>query len=762
MFLDSNNCYYIDSTGLYVYWPEIGKVLFYAEKKGKTLKFVTLELDDDNQTLKYTGSTKGLMGLTKHITLFFKSQNTNEFFANFYITERKNKMELMKKRGQVDYLLVSKQSVKPGHISKVEYRIVRIDWGKQEIKYYGDEATFEVNGYIIPEAYPLDKKFSIYEIDSQIPSKPIPQEFINQLARNGNGHALLITAELDDIQTTSVNPGPGSSFFFLVKHMKKCKLFPDRYSEEKINNILNVLDSSILKDKWLEGVLASDDLKHYLTDMSSLAKDVHLERLVADPRSDKSTVYKYIINDASQLDRCNYSFNFDTEDIEFKFSKDLFAPQSENATALTNVKIANCGADNCYFIVKNRKGLQFGLRLSSNIYLQSDYGIYNLIIENLINCIIHFYFTNPILLGIGAYSIKEKLPEISAVLRFGFIKVNFTNSENEQLTGYIPYTLTEHKPEYITLSRYISKMCETNQDTMLTECEVEDFIKKILTYVYNFYVIARPYFKFNHNDFKTNNILINPDTNKIYIIDFGYAQINFYNGNRTFNLSNRIDFFEDKQGEYNFLVKNMNDIYSTDHDIETLLYWLINPYEFYDKSTKLNNKNPSNAKKFDYHRKVSAILGLMTPFTKTRPQASRDVKSVLGNYLYKCSNQNYPICLIEYRLYQMYTLFILKSSCSYEQFLINKDEANPYLKYFLEFNEDTYLKYQEFVSELTRCVQSTEPPMPAKSSTTAPAPGVLEVGAAVANPFSGGSIKKTKKYKNIKTKKAKTKQKYNK
>ena len=562
-----------------------------------------------------------------------------------------------------------------------------------------------------------------------------------------------------------------SNFDALVVHMKKSGLFPASYTSEQINVILDVLDSSILKNRWIETIKANDQVLTYLENISINSTQANLLKLVPkQTTNEKDTAYQYIINDMEQFKNSSaftssFTVNIPTNtgsNIDFNFNRALLlASQSQNNSERAEFKISNCGADNCYYIVEDDKKNQFGLRLSANVYLESDYGIYNLIIENLINCILHFYFTNSALLGEGEgdKSIEKKLPEISAVLRFGFIKVPFTNLDNQELIGYIPYTLTEYKPTYKTIMSQILELCEQPPD----KCKIEKFIKNILAQVYNFYVIARPYFKFNHNDFKTNNILINTETGKIYIIDFGYSQINFSNGKRTFNLTNRLDYFENYYGtlaEYQFLITNINDIYTTDNDIETLLFWLINPYEFYNKTTKLNDKNARYANTFSYHKIAKYILEFMSPITQSKPKAARDSKSLLGYYLYKCPHLRSPISLIEYRLYQLYILLKRVSSeeCRYEPLLIDKYDRNkPYIKYFLGSNDAKYLECRQFIYELTECAKLIDMPVPITKTIGPVSTTNLEAsansGTQGLNILLGGSNRKTKTNKNAKKRK---------
>ena len=780
MFLDSNNCYYIDGIGIYVFWPEIGKILFYEEKtKDKTLSFDNIILEEDSGISKlvfinckpdqgerrsFTGKLKAFC--KRNVDILFYSQNSNNLFNIFFQTEREQKTELLKQRKQIDYLLVIKSSKSTLHTSKEEPRILRIDWANNIIKYYGEDAVFQINDFIVPREVPLDSRFPVYDIDSRM-TKPHNSNYQKQLISNGHGHALLKPQELNDSQT---------DFSTLVEYLKRAGFFPAEYTIEKINKIFDILDSSILKNKWIDTIRTyiSDDsrlIPAYLDAISLTLTQAQTNLQKITPimtLDEKTTAFQYFINDLEQIGDTythTYDVNIPTNVgsiINFNFNKDKLL-SSQNNSEKSKYKVANCGADNCYFTVNDNTGSKFGLRISSNIYLSEDYGIYNSIIENLINAIMYFYFTNSALL-----EYKNKLPEISAVLKFGFIKVPFTTIDDIQLEGYIPYTLSEHRPTYKTIMNEINLLSDLALDIDKEfPCYIEKYIKNILAQVYNFNVIARPYFKFSHNDFKTNNILIDTSQSdkppKIYIIDFGYAQINFSNGNRTYNLTNRINFYNDEQGkkeEYEFLIKNINDIYSTDNDIETLLYWLINPYEFYEKDSKLNESNASNASKFYYHKIMKELLEFIQPLTFKKPQASRQNKTILGYTIYKCPELNYPISLIEYRLCQIYNLInVISTKCNFKPALIETyKSANPYIKYFFGYNNDVYLQYLQYINEIITCAKAKDISPVILSSSVMPTIPVAGAANSIlpANNTSiaGGSrikrthkrIKKTKKY----------------
>jgi len=637
MFLDPNNCYYKNGVGLLVFWSELGKILFYAEKKGKTLEIGNLTYDESFQSLKFISKVKNLNETTflkrvsrkvlprgNETTIFFKSQCTNDFFKNFFIKERYGTdgslQDIMRAKGQIDYLLVLKQSIKTAHTSEVEPRILRIDWGANEIKYYGDKDYYpNINDHLIPVEYPLEHHYSPQDSGPLLvpPKFPNRDDFVkalevlhDQLINNGYAHFLV---------------GDKDNFNSLVEYLKKAGFFLNTYTSDDVSNILEILDSSSLKCNWMDTIKnkrfslehygITKSIAQYINDTLCIqAEEVNLNGLV--PKLQDETAFQYIFYDMEKFKNndsylfkytINIPFNDDSvpKNIMFNFNKRTLLSQQNN-NEKSKYKIKYCGAENCYFPVKDNRDKQYGLRLSAFVFTIDDHGLYNAIIENIINAMIWFYCNMP--------GLSDKLPEISKVVKFGLIKVMFTSQTNPDTLkeGYIPYTLTEHKPDYIQLKTHQLNLCN-KEETLNIESDINPFILKVLEQVYNFFAFVRPYFKFSHNDFKTDNILINPETKKLYIIDFGHAQMTFFNGKRNIYLTSRIDFFNNDAIEYDFYLKNMNDVYSTDHDIATLLYWLMSPYKYDDKVVlqEINEEiklNPTKANKLIYHKMVKTQL----------------------------------------------------------------------------------------------------------------------------------------------------------
>jgi len=636
MFLDANNCYYIDGQGIYVFYPEIGEVLFYKEKTDKILKFNRILLDENAYIVFYECSTiaKSFVGKMKAIckkNVDFYSQNNNELFKQFFKKERldKNKEgnDIIGERGQIDYLLVIKSSKILVLASKEEPRILRIDWKNKIIKYYGDEYTFQINDFIVPQEFPLKNKYPINTFISEFGLKyPIYKE---QLLLSGYGQSF----------DTSLNQE--QLFRGLFEKFKKEKLIPSDFDVKQLEDFLGLLDSSIFKNNWYDNLASSNLMSDYINKISNepdsancvlknLNENLNGEHyLILDKEymTDKVLNVVFSINTS----RDSVSSGYVEKKLEFNLQEAL----ANRPDSLRKDKIAKCGSSNCYFILA-KDDKKYGLRISSLIYSITDYQLYNYIIENIINSSCNYYCS------LKNLKLSSNFPEISEILNFGFIKVKYTQSDDrtdKEYIGYIPYTISEHNSEQIQIREYIDNLGSKLEP--LTECDIEKIIKNLLVQVYNFYVVIRPYFKFSHFDFKTDNILINPETMKINIIDFGNAQMNIYSKNRVYYLTIRNNFAA--QIEYNSFIKNINNIFYSDNDIELLIWWLINNF----KQDELDTPN-----KVNYYKFTSDILKLMNPISDASHIPRGNAETLLGTLL--VNKDNFFGSLIIYTLSNLY------------------------------------------------------------------------------------------------------------
>ena len=721
MLLDSNNCFHIENLGILVFFPEIGDILFYKDKPGdKILTFSGISLGANN-ILSFTGckplKTEPKTFIGKVFSkgdrnILFSSANANDLFKNFFIYERLKKQEIMKQRRQIDYLLVIKQSSSKTHTSKTEPRILRIDWANSIIKYYGEDAFFQINDFTVPIEFPQGQRCKLRDFRTQRYYYP---EFEKQLALNGYAQLLADESYHMRLYADLLNHLEGAGFFKRVARVDIGE--HTRY----IETILGMLDCSMLKNNWI-GQFTSDSSRNqnFARFIGELTSDVRVNPITSLKNLAVTGLgrsgYIYLINDIESIgyfaDKSldivinlnsarptQITANNSAKTIRFILNKDTLlsgiTSSLEPAAKQHPKKINNCGADNCYFNVKDNAGVDYGLRISSIVYTLEDVQLYNYIIENLINAILYYYFNNPELIQ------SNNLPEITKVVKFGLIKVSFTTSEQPGIEkdGYIPYTITEYKPNYITLAHHINNLCNPSPNP-LEPCIVEIFIKKVLEQVYNFFVIARPYFKFSHNDFKINNILINPENGKLYLIDFGYSQINLSSSSRIFYFSNRIYFDPetDMSDEYDWYLKNIDETYSADNDIETLVYWLKNYFEEAELQT--------NPNKQIYKKTADDVLEFLTPITIKKPGASKDTKTTIGFALFKNPTVRLDGSPLIYRLYQIYTIFkiITSRKCpidyKIDYKLIEEHSLDFYRKYVIGYTQDEFYRYQSIIIPL--------------------------------------------------------------
>lgn len=721
MLLDSNNCYHIPDYGLFVFFPEIGEVLFYSEKDGKTRIFDEIQFDDagniifvkcvKDSTVKVTGLLSKIKAACKKETdIIFCSEKNDQLFATFFVKERINKQDSLKARKQVDYLLVYKSSAATVHTSLKEVRILRIDWGSSQIKYYGEEETFQINDYKVPKAYDKNNrdnaKCKLRDLQTLPAWKAIPlskedlskEELNTEKIKHYNNYKTQF--QLNGMcQFFADEPTQTAIYNYVIANLKASGIFSADAQPDFIERILDMLDSSLLKTNWLHQFNPSNsNFAEYINSLSTMQESSDLKKLIYRPDGD----YYKLINDTERIEYIkDKSLSFT---INYKSSNASDASDFRNIKfTLDNTKLLDrttspCGADNCYFTVNDDRGDLYGLRLSANIYKYENVQLYNLIIENLINAILYSYFNIQFNENLDILK-GELIPEITKVLKFGFIKVKFTSIESPgtEIEGFVPYTLTELKTNYITLGNYINELCADEKE--LKKCDIEGFIKNVLQQVYNFFSIARPYFKFCHNDFKINNILINRDNGKLYIIDFGYAQINFYSDTRIYYLTNRLFFQYDggESEEYNWYIKNIEETYYSDNDIETLIYWLINIFN----KTELTTVN----KKL-YFDITNKVLNYLNPIKKgDKPMASKDTKTELGLKLYTNPQVKLEGLTLIYRLYQIYSLLrILKDECLIDIKLVGWRHSF-YRKYVFGYNQADYLRYQQVLLPLLQATK---------------------------------------------------------
>ena len=264
----------------------------------------------------------------------------------------------------------------------------------------------------------------------------------------------------------------------------------------------------------------------------------------------------------------------------------MFEIKADNVDAL-------CGASNCFQIF-SEDGKKYGIRFSKNIYKDDTIEYYNMIIELVITCIIDYLFE------ILNLRILSNIALVQKVVKIGIYKIKITGAKNKD--GYIPYVITElnndSEKEIKDLYKFITSEIFVNPEIWTVEF-ITKFIQLLLIKIYNFYLLMYSLIGFKHGDFKTNNIIIEFNSNyketrlveellksfNVYIIDFEKSRINLqFNDNsgnyQNYVLDKRDHAYDIEGGEYPYktFYDNINNKYFSSYlDFETLYWWLINP-----------------------------------------------------------------------------------------------------------------------------------------------------------------------------------------
>lgn len=733
MFLDANNFYYIEDAGIYMFIPELGQVVFYAEKPDKTIKVKSIVLDRQsdpenpgqmvltNKIIFPDSEIKGTSVYGKFrsmlqgkVNIFFESEQNPELFIKFFNKERLEKLEYVKARKQIDYLLVIKHSEKPGHTSKPENRILRIDWYNNIVKYYGEKEQIKLVDFNIPKGIKTGMQFRYTFLNgvesneffksnsvSSITNLPLDklEEYKHQLLLNGYGQSL-------DTKENNTK-----YFRELLQIFKRQHIVPSRCDEVQFKNFLSLLNTSGLKTNFYNTEL----FEKYIKEILEKPNKCTLDNLTLAPEDtfDEIKFKSYIWIPKENLEESmkekvlnidiyvNTNLSVEMPSVAAASPRPVVTTSDsattinfnlqETLAGLTDKNTLKCGASNCYFVVKGSNGKDYGLRISSKIYSLHHENFINFVTENAVNSACHYY-TSLVRKTIGR---EFEFPEISEILKFGIIEVNYkTEDSPEQLTGYIPYTVSNYNPNQQQLKDYISNVVSKKTD----ECAITLFIKNLLEKVYNFYTVMIPYFKFSHFDFKTDNILIDEQTEQLFIIDFGNAQINIYSDNEIYFLKNRKQL--ERYSAYTFYIKNVNNVYYSDNDIELLIWFLINNFKQTDTSGHSKN----------YSKIANDTLNLIKPMNDNDRVPAGNETTSLGFLLSSFNWNNFKGSLILYRLYQIYlSLCVVRDKCSdkYQCNLLKKDEENYFQKYIINYDEKNYIYYQSIFNDLNSLGQAT-------------------------------------------------------
>jgi serine/threonine protein kinase len=542
MLLNPYNCFQIDEVGIYVYFHELNRLFFYEQKKDKDFIFNPDKIESKDNEIIFTSN--------KNIKLYLQPFFELKQFEQYFIKS------ITKKSNKPDFFLMNKFTKKRLATSEIEPRIVYFDWTKQLIRYYGpDNRGIKVYDVIVPNPIPLKK------------DKSDTSKYIYMI--NEESYAGLLDKHSDNIQF--------KKFLFQIFYLN---------DTNPLQNPSNPSESNPELDQYLKemGFLTQDQSSTYLfdsinsTELKKDWKEYLIEKLTHSPLPFMHDNYEkhhisldgYIQHELSGTN--SYYKLKDTIDqtplthIFVKINGNLHRIDITKEDLIGESK--KCGADNCFKTI-TVAGKTYGVRFSKNILFDRSILLYDTIIEMLINCI--SYFT--------LQKLKEgqrmHIADIQSLSGIGFYRVNIKDTKT---IAYIPYTVYEMTEETITLYDLLKNILN-GDPSIYTVDKIKEILGKVCLQIYNFYNIMYPSIKFEHNDFKIDNIVLNQDTLQVYIIDFGLARINVITKNRNYQIFKReVKELERKDAVSNFYFY-ISDIYQKYYlnkqaDIEKLTVWL--------------------------------------------------------------------------------------------------------------------------------------------------------------------------------------------
>lgn len=542
MLLNPYNCFHIDGVGIYVYFPELNRLFFYEEKKGKDFNFNPIIESKGNEII-FTSNN----GIKLHLQPFFELKQFESYFKK---SIGKNK---------TDFFLMNKFTKKTFFTSKIEPRIVYFDWSRNLIRYYGpDNRGIEVYDVMVPNPIPKGK------------DKPKSSTSIYSYMINKESYDKLLKEDSDNIQfkkflfqifyPNDINPlqdpsNPSESNPELDQYLMKMGFLNE---DQPSSDLFDSINSTELKKDWKQYLISKLE-KKTLPFMLNSQQDheITLNEYKQIELARNNSYYK-LKNEIKELPLTHIFVNINGEPHKINITKDDMIGESKK-----------CGADNCFKTI-NVGEKTYGVRFSKNILFDNSILLYDTIIEMLINCI--SYFTLQKLKDVTKDSMSADIQPLSNI---GFYKINIKDTKTY---GYIPYTVYEMTEQTVTLYDLLKNILKGNPDEYPID-RIKEIIRTVCLQIYNFYNIMYPSIKFEHNDFKIDNIVVNPETLQVYIIDFGLSRINVITENRNYQIFKReVKELERKDDTSNFYFY-ISDIYQKYYlnkqaDIEKLTVWL--------------------------------------------------------------------------------------------------------------------------------------------------------------------------------------------
>lgn len=546
MLLNPYNCFQIDGFGIYVYFPELNILFFYEQKMGKDFKFNPnpRKIESKDNEIIFTSDTD----VKLHLQPFFELKEFEKYFIK----------SIEKKSNKIDYFLMNKFTKKLFSTSKIEPRIVCFDWSRQLIRYYGpDNRGIKVYDVIVPN--PIPEKKDKYDTSKYI--YMINKESYDRLLKEHSTNIKFTKFLFQIFYPNDTNPlqnqsKPTESNPELDQYLTKMGFLN---SNQSSTDLFDSINSTELKKDWKEYLITKLTLSPlpFMHDNYE-EHQISLDGYMQHELSPNNSYYK-LSNKIHETPLTHIFVKINGDLHKINITKDDMIGESKK-----------CGADNCFKTI-TVDGKTYGVRFSKNILFDRSILLYDTIIEMLINCI--SYFT--------LQKLKEgqRIPiaDIQPLSDIGFYKVNI-KIKDRTIYGYIPYTVYEMKEETITLYDRLKQILEGHPSEYPID-KIKEILGKVCLQIYNFYNIMYPSIKFEHNDFKIDNIVLNPETLQVYIIDFGLSRINVILQDRNYQIFKReVKELERRDAVSNFYFY-ISDIYQKYYlnkqaDIEKLTVWL--------------------------------------------------------------------------------------------------------------------------------------------------------------------------------------------
>ena len=558
MLLNPEYIHYVPLHGLYLYIPEKREIKFYSHKKGNTFTFTTItrtlaQKEGDYDNLVFKCPFKILfISYISYINIW--SIITNQQFLDFFNTERLT--DVKRKYNQnikmVDYIIVKKQTFDTLNTSPppIEHRIVRIDWGINQLNYYGDTNDSEdIYEYKFPLAtctitYENTKNkwnmYNTYDIQT-IKDARVKLKLLDEFHK--------FIKQLDDKYITTIHD-------FSIKTVPENSLYQEAVKIGLVDNT-----------KEFNTILQSFNMSQYTPSIEKKVKENGFDITHSLFRKAQELKAEHLYLETPSPGTTGTFFESDGNAI---YIKTLPIQLTTEKQSILNIPISNkkCGGSNC-FTIYTFNDIEYGIRHGYKMFAVDDINLYNNIIEIVINLVLYMLYK----------TVKRTdditnlyIPHIHEISHFGLIKHKEQKKNTPDRFIYIPYTVSINKKNDDNIHDYFKKKLQqdpaevkqiepthttestTNTTTFINTTDItaespiiistwtpDDINIFIYTLCINIlYFLLYTYIKLNltHNDLKLNNIVISTNDNdkitKIYIIDFGETIIRFVYDNKVY------------------------------------------------------------------------------------------------------------------------------------------------------------------------------------------------------------------------------------